>query len=187
LFLLVIAPLPAVVLMMLIRHMDRNEQEPLALVLKAFAFGAIACIPAAIVEVILGAVSSPAEGTTGDLVFSAFFKVSIVEEGFKLLAVYLAVWKRPEFNEENDGIVYVGAAALGFAALENVFYVLDSGVGTGVARALSAVPLHCFTGVIMGWFLGLARCSDSSALRRRLMYFWPGSAASLTVATPAPS
>jgi RsiW-degrading membrane proteinase PrsW (M82 family) len=48
-------------------------------------------------------------------------------------------------------------AALGFATLENVIYIFSNGAGTGVMRALLAIPSHAFDGVLMGYFLGKAK------------------------------
>ncbi len=54
-----------------------------------------------------------------------------------------------------DGLVYGAAASLGFAAFENVLYVLDGGMEVAIARALTAVPFHCLDGAIMGYFIAL--------------------------------
>jgi RsiW-degrading membrane proteinase PrsW (M82 family) len=48
-------------------------------------------------------------------------------------------------------------AALGFATLENIIYIFSNGAGTGVMRALLAMPSHAFDGVLMGYFLGEAK------------------------------
>lgn len=79
--------------------------------------------------------------------------------------VFLLAWSSPQFNEENDGIVYAGASALGFAAVENLFYVLSRGLAVGVARAVTSLPLHCFAGVVMGYYIGRARFAASGAKR----------------------
>jgi hypothetical protein len=86
--------------------------------------------------------------------------------------VMIFIWKNRNFNEENDGIVYVGSAAIGFALVENIMYVLQHGVSTGILRALTAVPLHTFTGVLMGYFVGIARCAPTPAYRNRNI--WKG-------------
>jgi hypothetical protein len=81
----------------------------------------------------------------------------------------LYAWRKPAFNEENDGIVYAGAAAIGFAALENVLYVARLGLGSGVLRAFTAIPLHVLTAVIVGLNVGRARFATSVAARQRLL------------------
>ena len=44
-----------------------------------------------------------------------------VEEGCKILVVYWVVWRRPEFDERMDGIVYASRAGLGFALVEDSY------------------------------------------------------------------
>jgi RsiW-degrading membrane proteinase PrsW (M82 family) len=165
LLLLVLAIAPGAALLLFILRMDRLEAEPMGFLLKITALGAASCVPAIIVEMILGALPIfKAGGWTGAILVS-FVQVAPIEELCKLGVVLLFVWKHRNFNEENDGIVYVGASALGFAMMENVFYVLDKGFATGVARALTALPLHCFTGVIMGYFVGLAKFAPGESAR----------------------
>lgn len=76
--------------------------------------------------------------------------VSLVEESVKLLAVWRA-YRSPEFDEVMDGIVYCATAALGFASVENVFYVLSGGVETGILRVILSVPGHGPNGSLMGY------------------------------------
>jgi len=61
----------------------------------------------------------------------SFLQIAPVEEACKLAVVLLFVWKSPHFYKENDGIVYMGSSALGFALLENIAYVVEHGLGTG--------------------------------------------------------
>ena len=57
-------------------------------------------------------------------------------------------------------IVYSAFVALGFACIENILYVVSSGFLTGMIRALLAVPSHACDGVLMGYYLGLAKQSE---------------------------
>ncbi len=66
-------------------------------------------------------------------------------------------------------MVYVGASAVGFAVLENIAYVVQNGIGTGVLRAFTSVPLHVFTAVVLGLYVGRAHFSTSVAVRNRLV------------------
>lgn len=173
-FLLVIAVVPGALFLSYILYMDRNEQEPLQLVLKTLLWGAIFAIPAGFIEVGLAQIFPIFNAEVGSGLFIAalqsFIQVAFIEEVCKLVPVLLFIWKNPEFNEENDGIVYVGASALGFAILENIFYVLTKGWTVGIMRSLSSIPLHCFTGVIMGYFVGLAKFSESSEETRKKIF-----------------
>jgi len=77
-----------------------------------------------------------------------------VEEACKILMVYWMVWRRPEFDERMDGIVYAARAGLGFALVENVMYLFGQDTIGGqlelwMMRAFLAVPGHAiWTGMI---------------------------------------
>jgi hypothetical protein len=87
----------------------------------------------------------------------AFLCAALPEEFFKFLVLSRYAARHKEFNEPMDGIVYGVAASLGFATLENILYVGSGGMWVAVLRALTAVPGHAFTGVVMGYFVGRAR------------------------------
>ena len=52
--------------------------------------------------------------------------------------------------------------SMGFAATENIFYVLDGGYYTALARAFTAVPAHATFGILMGYFMGKSKFSKQS-------------------------
>ena len=160
---------PAAVFLGWILHMDRLEPEPLGYVLAVVGMGAASCIPAVIVELALEALPLPVLPGLAAVAFDAFVRVAPIEELCKLGVVLLFVWRSRHFNEENDGVVYVGASALGFALLENVAYVVEGGIGVGVMRAFSAIPLHLVTGVTLGFHVGVARFTPDAVHARRLI------------------
>lgn len=98
-------------------------------------------------------------GFTGilDGFWNAFAVAALCEETFKFLALYLLIWRSKEFNEKFDGIVYATFISLGFAGIENVLYVADGGISTGIVRAITAVPAHAIFGISMGFFFGIAK------------------------------
>ncbi|HOT29673.1 MAG TPA: PrsW family glutamic-type intramembrane protease [Candidatus Ozemobacteraceae bacterium] len=149
---------PIVMFFRYLRYMDRAEPEPVELVMKVMKWGAMAIVPVVIVEVAIEkfAFGGPPKDLAGIFLFS-FLGIAAVEELGKLLAGLVPVWNDPNFNEENDGIVYVSAASLGFAGVENFFYVLDHGAGVGVLRAVLSVPGHLAWGAMMGYYAGLAK------------------------------
>ena len=65
-------------------------------------------------------------------------------------------FQSPNFNEPYDGIFYGIMISLGFAAVENIMYVYQSGFAVGVLRMFTAVPAHAMFGAIMGYYFGLA-------------------------------
>jgi len=154
---------------MWILRFDRIEPEPLRYILKMLFLGSLSVIPAAIAEgLILGLPLFQTEGIAG-AAMQSFLVISPVEEVTKLFIVLLFVWRNRNFNEANDGIVYAGTVSIGFAMAENLLYVSGHGLAVGIARAVTSIPGHTFTGVIMGYFLGLARFAGSGSDRNRNM------------------
>ena len=87
----------------------------------------------------------------------AFLEAGIPEELCKFLVLYWLIWKAPEFDEHFDGIVYATFVSMGFACLENILYVFQYGAGTGIMRAVTAVPGHFFFAVVMGYYFSKAK------------------------------
>ena len=89
---------------------------------------------------------------------NAFVPTAIVEEFMKFVAVRAKAYDSPSFSEPMDGIIYGITASLGFATVENIFYVMGFGaISTAIARAFLSVPSHAAYGGIMGYYLGLAK------------------------------
>jgi protease PrsW len=154
--LLSIALIPVVVFLAYIYFRDKYEKEPIGLLLKGLLAGCLVTIPIVFVEQGLGALGSSLTGL-GSSAYTSFVVAGFTEELFKFLAVMMVFWNRKEFNERFDGIVYAVFISLGFAAVENIMYVLDQGSAVGILRSLTAVPAHLLFGVTMGYYLGLSR------------------------------
>ncbi len=153
--LLVVAIAPTMVLLSFLYIRDKYEKEPLALLAKAFLFGCLSVVPVIVMELQLTKLN-PFTGLAGTA-FDAFVVAGLVEELFKLGAVYLAVYRSPHFNEPYDGVIYAASASLGFATIENIGYVFSHGLGTGISRAVLAVPGHALWGIAMGFYMGAAK------------------------------
>mgnify|MGYP001260586768 CR=1 FL=1 len=156
----IIAIAPAGALLWYIRHLDKYEPEPWYIIGRAILFGAFSAVPIFFVEVFLQGIS-PFTGFAGT-VYAAFVVAALTEETGKGLFAYAAVWRRREFNEVMDGIVYFGAAHMGFAIAENLLYVflrgdIYEGLLTAMVRTTTAVPMHVVVGMIMGYHMGVAR------------------------------
>ncbi len=151
-----IAVLPVIVLMIYIYRQDKYQKEPIKTLAKAFIGGMIA-IPLDILIV------TGIDGVLGDtfiantVFFTAFLEAGIPEEFSKFLIFMIFIWRDKNFDEYFDGIVYASFIGLGFACVENIGYVFEYGFQTGVVRALLSVPGHFLFGVVMGYFLSLAK------------------------------
>lgn len=150
------AILPAAILWLYIWKKD-SQPEPTFWLVKAVLLGGGICIPVVIVEIVIemllhsiGIVPTNLVGTT----MQAFVVAAIPEETFKLLALWLVLRKNSYFDEHFDGIVYAVCVGLGFAAIENVFYILgeEEWMSVAILRALLAVPAHYAFAILMGYY-----------------------------------
>lgn len=152
--------IPSLFLMIYIYSKDRIEKEPIWLLIKLFILGILTVAPAAY-----------AEGYAGDFVcrlfpgmtktvaafIKAFFVVALIEEGIKYIVLHYFTWDLSDFNCMFDSVVYSVCISLGFATLENIFYVFAHGFMTALMRAVTAVPGHTMFAVFMGVFYGRAK------------------------------
>lgn len=159
LLLLALAILPAVVLGIYVYIKDRFNREPLWMLAAAFFFGALSSLPALWLELHIEPMNPYPKESCQAAWYTAFAVAAFSEELCKFLFLYVLVWKSRYFDEYFDGIVYAAFVALGFASLENVLYVFNSGFETGIGRAIFAVPCHFLVGVTMGYFFALAKFS----------------------------
>jgi RsiW-degrading membrane proteinase PrsW (M82 family) len=152
---LILALAPVIIILFYIYLRDKYEKEPIGLLTLAVIAGAVAVVPVLFIGQFLEYIK-PALNTTGEAFYTSFIQAGLVEEGFKFLALYLLVWRNPDFNENFDGIVYAVFVSLGFAAVENIMYVSEGGYKIALVRALTAVPAHALFGIRMGFYFGIA-------------------------------
>ena len=162
LLLILLAAAPGIILVLFIVFQDRFDREPVMLLVKIFVLGMVAIIPTVVVEMI-GQYFNIFSGYIG-LLFEAFIVIGLTEEFFKRKIVLKYAYNHPAFNERLDGIVYCSVAALGFATLENIFYVISYYTydpDLWITRAFLSVPIHMLLGITMGYYLAMARfCPD---------------------------
>ena len=109
---------------------------------------------------------------------SVFFVWALIEEFVKYLAALVGAFPRRSFDEPVDAVIYMITAALGFSAVENMFFGLNSlcsgAAGfnfsqlvcmgaksfdflmSGNLRFLGATPLHILSSAVVGVFIALA-------------------------------
>lgn len=165
LLLLAAALLPAVLLWLYIWKKD-PQKEPTAQLVKAVLWGVAICVPVSFVEIGIGALLF-GEGGPSNLFDTTIFSLlvaAVPEEGFKLFALWMVLRKNPYFDEHFDGIVYAVCIGLGFAAVENIVYLVneEEWLSVAIARALLAVPGHYAFAVLMGYFYSVYHFVDRS-------------------------
>lgn len=162
---LILSILPVYLLNRYINNKD-SEKEPKELLKKLTKGGIYAAILAIIISLFLPLISSVFDASKTDtmnpfeLLTYAFIGVSLVEESCKYYFTYKYTYNNREFDYLFDMIVYATYVSLGFALLENIIYVLSGGIYVGLLRAITAIPMHACTGVMMGHFLGEAKYNE---------------------------
>ena len=157
------AVLPACFLLRYVYRHDTVEKEPPLLLFSLLGAGCLAALCAAVLEgvaerllLILVAPSGPVY-----IILLAFLIVAVIEEGTKLFLLKLCSWRHRAFNYRFDGVVYAVFVSLGFAALENIQYVVNYGLSVALPRALLAIPGHASFSVFMGVYYGRARLLEN--------------------------
>jgi len=160
---LLAALLPAFILLRFVYRHDTIEKEPMKLLLSLLLMGCLAALCSGILEAIAEALLRIAINPESPIyvLVLAFLIVAVIEEGTKLFFLRLRSWKHPAFNYRFDGVVYAVFVSLGFAALENVQYVLSYGLAVALPRALLAIPGHLSFAIFMGVCYGRARLLEN--------------------------
>lgn len=157
-FLISAALLPPLILIWIVDRMDKLEREPRSLLWGLFFRGMLAMFPILVLEVVADQFIDFFPWRPLVYLFLAYFVVpGFVEEGIKYRVLLRRTWRDPNFNYRFDGVVYAVFVSLGFAAVENVMYVLTSGFSTAIARAVFSIPGHAMFGVVMGAGIGRAK------------------------------
>jgi len=154
----VISFIPGLLWLWFVYKKDRFEPEPIKWVLIVFFAGALSVIPTMFVSAIVSALLGfPGTETVSDAAKVSFLIAGVVEEGMKMAVVLVVIWKRSEFNEPIDGLVYASAAALGFASVENALYVSGHGMHAIIPRAFMSTAGHMLFSSMWGYALGRAK------------------------------
>jgi len=140
---------PGVALLSYFYLKDEYGVEPVKTVLRAFLSGVLVVFPIMFIQYI-----AEQETIITTPFIEAFVTSSLLEEFGKWFLMFFVVYKHADFDEPYDGIVYGAAVSLGFATLENIFYLFAFGLEQAMLRALLPVSSHAIFGVIMGYYIG---------------------------------
>lgn len=168
--LLALAMAPGIAICLFIYYKDKYNKEPIWMLLLAFVLGVLSIIPALIVQLSYGSELTDIQNQgAASVAFFAFCIVALSEEGSKFLMLRLFIYPRKHFDDPFDGIVYAVMVGMGFATIENVGYVYQHGLGTGILRMFLSVPAHGTFAVLMGYFVGFAKFRDMNKFYYFLM------------------
>ncbi|ARK30280.1 glutamic-type intramembrane protease PrsW [Halalkalibacter krulwichiae] len=123
-----------------------------SLVLRTFIIGILLVFPVMVLQY-----AFTVEGFFIHPFTKAFILYGFIEEFFKWFLLWAFAYQHATFSRRYDGIVFGVSLSLGFATVENVFYLVANGLEAAIGRALLPVSSHALYGVIMGYYFGLAK------------------------------
>lgn len=93
--------------------------------------------------------------TLADGILTALLDAALPEELAKWLMLLLVLFYSKHYSYRYAAIVYAVCISMGFAGLENVWYLGEdtATVFVIVMRSIMAVPGHCLDAIIMGYFI----------------------------------
>ena len=121
-FVLIIGVFPAIFWLWFWLHEDKTRPEPKPLIGIMFLLGCLAIFPAYFLEKSLGADSNL---LSQDNLLWVVILLATIEEGLKYAVVYAGALKTRFYDEPVDAMIYMVTTALGFAAVENVLFLLS--------------------------------------------------------------
>ena len=156
------AIIPPLLIAFFIYRNDLYEVEPHRLLIKTFFLGFLITVPMILIELLTGEIFD-------NILLYSLLGVALVEEGIKYVTLLLYNYKKDDFNEPYDGIIYSVMLTMGFALVENVMYVIQGGGEVAILRMFSAIPLHATCGIIMGYFLGKAKMEHQNIEKNKIL------------------
>lgn len=173
---LILAIAPGVAISAYIIFKDQYNREPRRHLIISFLLGMLSILPALGLEIIAQQIVSNIPTffkSTAGIAINAYLFVALPEEIWKFFMLFWYAYRKKEFDEPFDGIVYAVMVGMGFASVENISYVSQYGLMTGIMRLFLAVPAHASFSIIMGYFMGKARFSpQKEAFLLFLGVFW---------------
>ena len=165
---IVAAATPMLIYLYLLWRFDKNEPEPIKLVLLHFLYGATGAI-------VLGIFASMLFSFPLTIVFSSESKhilqtivtAPIIEEIAKALLLFKTV-KYKEVDNLTDGLVYGGAIGLGFGMTENFLYFLvfstsiESFIPIILMRTFFSAVMHTISTATVGGIMSLTKYSSNN-------------------------
>ena len=142
---------------------------PAAKVWTAFLLGAASISLLGVVRAPFAAISAASENPLVAQALHSLFGVAAPEETVKILVIVAISARRRPLADPMDSVVYGAAAGLGFAAYENLAYLvqhLEMWRSLAVLRSVLTVPFHGALGIIAGAYLAIARSGTALGAHR---------------------
>lgn len=160
---------PALLVLWLVIAADERPGPP-GLVWTAFLLGAASISLLGYARAPFAAVTGITDNRVLSMLLHAVFTIAAPEEIVKILVILAVFTQRSRSADPMDSVVYGAAAGLGFAAYENLVYLLqypDMWRALAVLRSVLTVPFHGALGIIAGAYIAIARSGTALGAHRR--------------------
>lgn len=145
-------------------YADKNDREPIKLVLINFLWGAIGAVIIASISsfILLTEYSSLISNKGLQKLTGTLFIAPFVEELAKGCFLFLTI-NNKKFDNLTDGLVYGGAIGLGFGMTENFLYFISFGttftswITIVIIRTLFSAVMHFLSTATFGGFLSFSK------------------------------
>jgi len=153
----------------LVRYFVTSDRfpEPTNVLVKTFFYGFLITIPIIFAELFISGFVDELGSPILRALLTSFVVAGLCEEYFKFKVLDGFCAKDSAFDEPMDAVVYGAVASLGFAALENILYVYQGGLGVACMRAVTAVPAHAAFGAIMGYYYAKVHFSSDPTVKEQ--------------------
>jgi RsiW-degrading membrane proteinase PrsW (M82 family) len=159
---------PALLILWLVIAADERPGPP-ARVWTAFLLGAFSISLLAVVRAPFASMSVAPENPWLAQALRSVFGVALPEEIVKILVIAGVSARRRPFADPMDTVIYGAAAGLGFAAYENLAYLVQHAEmwrSLAALRSVLTVPFHGSLGIIAGAYLAIARSGTALGAHR---------------------
>jgi protease PrsW len=159
---------PALLFLWLVIATDERPGPPIR-VWSAFFLGAASISLLGVVRAPFAKIVVGPDHPWLDQALHSLLAVAAPEEIVKVLVIVAVSFKRRTFADPMDTVVYGAAAGLGFAAYENLAYLVqhaDIWRSLAALRSVLTVPFHGGLGIIAGAYLAIARAGTALGAHR---------------------
>ncbi|MBU3922791.1 PrsW family intramembrane metalloprotease [Patescibacteria group bacterium] len=172
---IILASIPSLIWLAFYLRKDKHP-EPNKMIIKIFILGIIAVPIAGFLE--QGIFMSLEKINLLEKIGLIVILFAFVEELLKYLVIKFGILRNSAFDEPVDAMMYMIIAALGFAAAENIYLLMQvfptdlpmlQALEFMTTRFLGATFLHALASAILGYFLAASLLIDSKI--RKLLTF----------------
>src|SRR3984957_8962853 len=159
---------PALLVLWLVIAADERPGPP-AKVWTAFLLGAASISLLGVARAPFASILAAPENPWVVQILHSIFGVAAPEEIVKILVIVAVSARRRRFADPMGTVVYGAAAGLGFAAYENLAYLVqhqEMWRSLAALRSVLTVPFHGSLGIIAGAYLAIARSGTALGAHR---------------------